>query len=281
MKKFIIKKTAVILFLILTIHLPSSIATVDDSTVLKGGDILHFGKSSSEVIDPSSIEVLIWNQYKGRMPSWQIDFNFLKANKDLLILEESMMTGMMASTYENDLKFEHVFANSFGDTGLSTAATVTPIQESALLTKSKEVLVTTRKVTLFTYYPLKNCNRPLLVVNIHGINAVTHATNKQQLIDIFEKIKGFDGPAIFAGDFNSWSPVRTEFLLNIMKNYFFSPVKFEPDERMRVFDNVVDHIFLRGFTAVNSKAWGNIFGSDHKALTATIEMSDPSWCHND
>ena len=71
------------------------------------------GAASKKVLDPTSIKLLVWNMYKGKNESWEDDFNFLKENRDILVLQESLMNDHMEGILNSDNDFSNLLDTSF------------------------------------------------------------------------------------------------------------------------------------------------------------------------
>ena len=109
------------------------------------------------------------------------------------------------------------------------------------------------------------------MVNIHAINFVTSSALHSQLMDAAEVIKSHSGPAIFAGDFNTWTFEKQSFLRELTQKLGFQEVTFENDTRKKMFGWILDFIFVRELEVVSSKVHDDLDGSDHKAISAKLK----------
>ncbi|MBT3236162.1 MAG: endonuclease/exonuclease/phosphatase family protein [Bdellovibrionales bacterium] len=245
-------------------------------------EVIHrFNPKDQTPLDHRSIRLLVWNLYKGDRASWKRDFLQLSSNRDILLLQEFYLNQQMETTFADLLEFDFICATSFIlkrygkeiSTGVATAATSAPLSYRYLRSPDLEPIIKTPKMLLFTTYPLTGPQPQLLVVNIHGINFVNSQALSRQLEQAAAEIESFEGPVVFAGDFNTWSANKREVLVAITKRLGMSEVLFSPDTRMLVLGRPVDYIYLRGLEAVNSKVYGDIDGSDHFALAAELKVS--------
>lgn len=220
----------------------------------------------------SQLNVLVWNVLKGQHANkWAQDLKTLSANRQLVLLQEGMDDNFMPSVLKSLDTLGWLIGQSFyndGDhngTGVVTGAIQTPFSTAFQRSKDLEPIVKTPKVVLFTTYNMEKGSR-LLVVNIHGINFVSTAAFSRQIDAAIGIIKAWQGKVIFAGDFNTWSKPRMDYLNKKAREAQLTQVLFPNDPR----DLVLDHIFLRGCYSYKSVVHGNIKTSDHKPLTVDL-----------
>ena len=86
------------------------------------------------------------------------------------------------------------------------------------------------------------------------------------------------GPAIVAGDFNTWSEERTDALFVAMERARFSSPyprsasTAPPDGRTRSGDHYLDHAFVRGLDVTDATVLTTIESSDHQALSFAVRV---------
>ncbi|RPJ73759.1 MAG: hypothetical protein EHM20_11705, partial [Alphaproteobacteria bacterium] len=130
------------------------------------------------------------------------------------------------------------------------------------------------KVTLVSRFPIKFSTNLLTVVNIHGINFVDSASYQRVINRIYDSIKNYPSPIIFAGDFNSWSDERNTILKNLCKKLKLRAANFFPDHRMTFNNHPLDHFFYSDdIRIIEAKAEEFYLGSDHKPLELIVEYS--------
>lgn len=109
------------------------------------------------------------------------------------------------------------FVRSHLQTGVATAARVSPLEVEGCASPSRELRVATRKMALVTRYPVAD-GRALLLVNVHALNFDRGGQRfLAQLQDLARRVQGHSGPVLFAGDFNTWSTRRLEILTGIVE----------------------------------------------------------------
>lgn len=241
-----------------------------------------YEESPSAGLDPNSLKVLVWNLYKGKKESWKKDFSDLMANRDIAILQEAVlddnMGGVFKQKFEMGIEMATSFINDETDvaTGVATASKLGPISSFFQRSNARESVVKTPKVVLFNTYSISGSQNDLLVINIHAINAVSKKDFMDQVQNVASVIREHVGPCIWAGDFNTWSKGRTRALSKLTRRLGFVEVTFEDDQRTTPpgarFKEKLDHIFVKGLKIKSSKVYGDIEGSDHKAMSVELSV---------
>jgi len=247
----------------------------------KAKALLEFGRANGNELNPNEIDILVWNTYKSQNPSWQDDYNFLLKGRELAILQEAFLRPVVVDTFSNQDDYKYLMATSFIytksniPTGTATGSSVNPKNFYFKKTRDVEILGLTPKATLFTEYALSGRTDTLLVINIHALNSVPAFIFKRHLDDAIVEIKKHRGPVVYAGDFNTWSWLKTKVLKKSMKKLGMEEVIFpNGGDRMRsgLTKRVIDFIFVRGMKYENAWVYGQLEGADHKALTARLKV---------
>ena len=232
-------------------------------------------------LDPNEIDLLVWNTYKAKNPSWSADFAFLSLDKEVVVLQEAYLNDPMKEAFENQHTFHYKMATSFIytkkniPTGTATGAAVYPVKYYYKKTRDVEIIGLTPKALMLTEYALQGRGDTLLVINIHALNSVPSCILKRHLEDGAVEIAKHYGPVIFAGDFNTWSNLKLKTMHKVMKSVGMSEIPFpNGGDRMRagLTKNIIDYIFVRGLEASDSWVWGNLQGADHKAMTTRLKV---------
>ncbi|MBI2518766.1 MAG: endonuclease/exonuclease/phosphatase family protein [Bdellovibrio sp.] len=235
----------------------------------------------ARALDPNEVDILVWNTYKAKNPSWSADYAFLSLDKEIVVLQEAFLNAPMKEAFENQDTFHYKMATSFVykkskiPTGTATGATVYPVKHYYKKTRDVEIIGLTPKALMFTEYPLRGRGDTLLVINIHALNSVPAFILKRHLEDGAVEIAKHHGPVIFAGDFNTWSSLKIKTMRKVMNTVGMSEVQFpNGGERMRasITNKIIDYIFVRGLEASDSWVWGNLQGADHKAMTVRLKV---------
>jgi endonuclease/exonuclease/phosphatase (EEP) superfamily protein YafD len=233
--------------------------------------ITTIGEVKKAELNPGSIKMLIWNLYKGQRKSFENSFLELAKSKDILILQEMFLDHKMVSLFNRLGDFYFVGATSFIDsgvrTGVLTAAQSRARDSKYIRSNFNEPVSKTPKMSLLNYYAVRGFKSELLVVNTHAINFVTVSEYENQIQDLYLKVKDYEGPMIFAGDFNTWSLGRMEILKGYIGKLKLKEVSFVKDDRIKFLGYPLDHIFYSsGLQLINATVRGELDGSDHKAL---------------
>lgn len=234
---------------------------------------LIMGTPQNSQLNRNSIKVLVWNLLKAERKNWKRDFINLSANKDILLLQEGYLNRRTEDTFKALRMFRFDMGVSFlykkdnkTPTGTVVGSRVTPISSGVLRTKDYEPLIKTPKTITYAKYPIKGNGQTLLVLSIHGMNFTKQYAYNNQINQALTLIDAHKGPVIFAGDFNSRTKKRLKYLRDRMKQRNFKELSYLDDKRMKVFGNILDHTFTRGFLVRNSRVLPHIKSSDHAAI---------------
>lgn len=242
------------------------------------------GSPSRENIHSNTFKVLVWNMYKADKPNWARDFRYLARGRDILLLQEMFLdkesiVGINMNEVLRDMTgYEFLTATSFifADTGARTgvinASTIESKKVIPVRSRPREPIVNTPKMGLITYYDLEGSNERLLVANIHAVNFVSVFALDTHVRQLTAHIKRHKGPVIYAGDFNTWSIGKLQLVERAMKEVGLKAVTWKKDTRMRTLGQPLDHVYYRGLKVVTEKVWGEIEGSDHKALEVEFSL---------
>lgn len=247
--------------------------------------MLHVGQKTvkrlTQELDPSQINIFVWNMYKGAIPEWKEDYVQLVKFFDILLLQEMWMDGAMKSVIMSDDTYNYHMATSFYDTkrgntpsGVAIASYVEPELTFYQRSKYREPFIKTPKMSLFADFALKGMDKKLRVVTLHAINFVGKRKLRHQLNQIRNKIKNYDGPVVLGGDFNTWSKKKIKVMRKMARQAGLTEVKFDKwgAKRLSKFGNILDYIFVKGVKVIDSHVFHKIKSSDHKAMSVTISI---------
>jgi len=239
------------------------------------------GSQKMNALNPDSINLFVWNMYKGDKPHWKRDFLNLSRGKDVLMLQEVYLDYQMASVMYSDDTFTYNMATSFIDTknrnsptGVATASPVAPQHAYWVRSIDREPIIKTPKMLMITEYPIAGSGDTLLTVNIHAINFVSAKKLRNMLNQIEDAVRDHTGPVVVAGDFNTWSKKKTQYLKDMARHLGLSEVIFKNDQRMKTFGKVLDYVLIKKLQVINSKVYGEIDGSDHKAMEVHLKVRE-------
>jgi len=240
--------------------------------------LVFMGQASQAALG-ETITLLVWNVYKTRKRGWHDDFLKLSRNKDLILLQESVLNNLDNSIFKNANRFEWIMACSHKYrisqiiTGLKTGCVAKSCSQEFLHSPDKEPLVNTSKLMLATTYSLENSLNQLLVLNVHAINFVTLKKYTRHINQILSVIQHHTGPIILAGDFNCWNAARLEFLFGRIKNEGLTVVALEREPRWHHLNHHLDYIFYRDLHLIKAETLFDINSSDHYPIIAEFKGS--------
>ncbi len=241
----------------------------DDNEVL----IQLRGEQSSPLnFDSSTINLLIWNVFKGQRKTFGQDFKRLIEGKDFVFLQEAMLDHAMPDLLKSQLQHEWHIAQSFQyskskhATGVGIGSIVSPENVSFLRPVHRELFWLTPKMSIFNEFTLNQTTA--LFVNTHVLNFVTTKMFIHSLEGIAKKISDFPGPVVLAGDFNTWNATRLLAMKDIFANLKLEHVVLDQDSRLLR----LDHVFVRGFDIQFARVLNTIQSSDHYPLEITLTL---------
>jgi endonuclease/exonuclease/phosphatase (EEP) superfamily protein YafD len=94
---------------------------------------------------------------------------------------------------------------------------------------------------------------------------------EKQFEEIRQVLDDHDGPIILSGDFNTWRGKRTQIVEDLATSLGLIAIDFEKDHRVRIFGNVLDHIYVRGLHTLDANT-EVVDTSDHNPMTAVFGM---------
>lgn len=230
---------------------------------------------SDHRLDFNNLKILVWNLYKEGKPGAFTDIDLLTQNIDLAFFQEGYLNKTFLNLICSRENLNWKMAKSFADkkgfySGVVTASHQNPLQSYALISPNTEPFSDIHKMMLVSLYDIPQRLDKLLVVNLHGINFVTQPAWENQINVVADVIRAHRGPIIFAGDFNSYTDGRTQYLLNIMRKLGLTHAKITGNEYQGIF--ILDHLFYRGFEVTKAKALRAVTTSDHTPLYFELRL---------
>lgn len=240
-----------------------------------------FGSARDRELKSDSIKVLVWNIKKTQEKPWKAEFSEYARGKDLFLIQEAYDIDNFLGVIKSYDGFRWDMGKSFTYSLYNNHATGTMVGSSA---EPEEVIVThttdhepvsnTPKSLTYARYGLEGSDKSLLVISVHAINFTTIGPFKRNMLQARAEIEKHDGPVLFAGDFNTHHGLRTNYLMNMMKELGFTTIKFiNGHQRMKfkLTGHILDHGFVRGLKVKHAEVIGKSRGSDHKPMI--LELS--------
>jgi endonuclease/exonuclease/phosphatase (EEP) superfamily protein YafD len=238
-----------------------------------------FGNAENRQLNPKSIKILVWNIKKGQMPGLEHDFEAIGKDRDLMIVSEGYLNPLVKGIFDSfkhirwDMgisflyKMDHHYA-----TGTLIGSIVDPKWTAVRETTDREPFIQTPKCLTMARYPLRGTRKQLLVISIHGVNAVLPGALDRHIELAAVEIRKHDGPVIFAGDFNTNLESKVQMVMKATGDLGMQSLAFRNDERDQVGGNIIDYIFTRGMSTTDSEVLGKLVSSDHKAMLAELAV---------
>lgn len=258
---------------ILTLVLWSQLAEANPSALCETNADAALVRFSNQITpsNRNTIQVLTWNVLKFKRENSFTDFINLSNKADVAFIQEATHTiDLQNKTAQNvsmDWTFFKSFCREYGATGVQTGSRYPQRQADAILAPAVEPVVNTPKVTGFSVIEMSGHN--VLLINVHGLNANKGLDFEKHMDQIYNVASKFAGPIIWAGDFNTWNPLRMAYLKN--KGEALGMTLLVPETDVRKLK--LDHILVRGFKVKSVKILDTYISSDHWPVTAELEFA--------
>jgi len=228
----------------------------------------------SRTLDTTRLRVLTWNVHKTEDNGWREDFARLAANHDLLALQEAVVNDRLRGALAQegyDWRLTSAFQFLAVEAGVLTAARVPAAGACSL--RATEPVTRIPKSALTTTYRLSGSDEKLMVANLHGINfTLGTAAFRNQIEAVAVQLAAHAGPAILAGDFNTWSSERLAVLDEVAGRLGLVAVALSDDHRTRFLGQPVDGMYYRGLQVVTAAAFP-VTSSDHNPVSVTFRAT--------
>ncbi len=224
---------------------------------------------------PAQFRLAVWNVYKGGYShsNQGLELAALLQEAHIALIQEaigdpSFIRPLMAANAGFRWTLAHAFYRISGDpTGVATGSNTFPLWSEVQLSPVTEPIVKTPKSILITKYFLESSSEPLLVINVHGINFVSISSYRKHVDQMVEAAGNHQGPVILAGDFNTWSSARMEYLLERTAQLGLSRIPIEVSSSRQL-----DHVFTRGLQPLAAQEISWFTSSDHWPLVVDLKV---------
>lgn len=243
-----------------------------------------FGKARDSELSHDSIKVLVWNIKKTSKAPWKSEFTRYGKDRDLFLLQEAYENELFDTTlrsfddvrWDMGISFLYRLYNDAA-TGSMVGSKVEPTFVEVLHTPDLEPVVATPKATTVGKYAVEGSQKELLVISIHGINITSFGSFTRHMAQIKALIDNHDGPVLLAGDFNTRTAARSNYLMSMTKALGMDTVEFRNGEcrmKFKFTPNYLDHSFVRGLKVKDSSVDCESRGSDHKPLMLELAIAE-------
>ena len=236
--------------------------------------------AAERMLDADGFTLVNWNMFKGSKTGWEADFAELIRKADVVLLQEAYLSAAMTEALRHS-RLNWGLATAFRLRGIE-AGVMTASRADFLgicMQRYREPVVNTPKTSLLTRLRLSDGDL-LMVANVHAINFTVDTDYFRETWQGLEKIAAsHEGPLIVAGDFNTWSAARQSTVESTAQRLGLTPVVFPADQRTRILDRPVDHVYYRGLVMVEATVFV-VETSDHNAMRVTFKQADADAPHD-
>ncbi|MBC98411.1 MAG: hypothetical protein CME63_11720 [Halobacteriovoraceae bacterium] len=222
--------------------------------------------------EKETVKLLVWNVYKGSKKSFEKDWANLyqELNPNIYLFQEAMSSQEKSSLCMPDSDCYMNSSFQFRDegnmkyTGVLTNSHFPIVDYEGIHSDPREPLLSTPKCSLVTTHLIDG--QEVMVINTHGINFVSVFAFERQMQEIKEKVAHFEGPMVWAGDFNTWAIGRVQILNRVTEDLSLEEVRFENESFIKkALGHRLDRVFIRGVDLLSAKAL-QTKASDHNPL---------------
>ena len=222
------------------------------------------------------LSVVVWNIHRNGDPGWAQDLATFAAASDLVLLQETALTRELRERLgEAGRHWAQADAWSFDGvvTGVLTASAEQP--RAACVLRASEPLLALPKSALVAWYRIEGRTQTLAVANVHSVNfTFDTGAYRTQLDAVAGLLADHRGPAILAGDFNTWSADRAAVLAELAARAGFTEAVPRRGTRSSFLGRPADYLFVRGL-AVDDVWVERVESSDHVPIRATLRFAAP------
>ncbi|AQA20003.1 hypothetical protein BST95_18885 [Halioglobus japonicus] len=234
---------------------------------------LRLGQEEAQVGQALSghLDILSWNMQKASNAGWAEDLASMASDVHLAFLQEaSVQADIPGKLDERDIyqAFTQGYSTESLHTGVMTLSSHSPSLSCNF--SSMEPWLGTPKTATVTEHPLLDSDERLLAINLHAVNFTFGIEDlEKQLRPLAGLLARHNGPAILAGDFNTWSEDRQALVDRVLARHGLAAVEFQDDQRTTFFGRPLDHIYVRGLSVEHTEVIP-VESSDHNALRARL-----------
>lgn len=219
------------------------------------------------------LDILSWNIQKASGDGWAEDLAALAGDVHLAFIQEARLQAMLPEAIARDSlhpTFTRGYTTEEAETGVMTISSHMPSWFCHLT--AVEPWLGTPKAMTVTEHPLAGRDERLLAINIHAVNFTFGIDDlREQLQPLADIVANHSGPAILAGDFNTWSESRQQLVDEVLGVHGLTALSFTDDRRTTAFGRPLDHIYVRGLAAEFAEVIP-VDSSDHNALRARLRL---------
>lgn len=227
---------------------------------------------------PERFTVAVWNVFKRNGGIiFDNDILDLAERSDILCLQEVLAgSDLDMPKALGQLNYHHASSYLRPDNlyeGVLTLSSHAICDHSTpVLSLQREPITKTPKTALICQMPLSN-GETLIVINIHMLLFKRKTAFTQELANVLQHCQtNRHCPAIFCGDFNTFTQAQLKLLDDTLFNEGFNRVIPAHEPRANRF---LDHIYVRGLKVEMMEIIDTITSSDHYPLICQLHREQP------
>lgn len=260
--------------ILLLIIFSFAFAQAEDNSVLCSNEAMKQISFSKQIIprprDPSEITLISWNAHKLADKQFFYDLQNLSHQADILMVQEAVHTTNWQNAFQGYMPFAFNFYKSFcwndNANGVLTGARFNLENNVPLLSPGTEPGSFTHKVS--GYSQIRINNQVVHLMNTHALNFNVGISFEDQIDQIVTFLAQVKGPIIWAGDFNTWNPLRSDYLNKQTAKIGLTHIIPLADDRFLT----LDHVYARGFVAAKTEVL-DFKSSDHVPMKTTLRLN--------
>jgi endonuclease/exonuclease/phosphatase (EEP) superfamily protein YafD len=262
-------KKTIILLTLLSLHAYASQSVLCNQVT---NNQLSFSSANLVRRDSAELSLITWNAHKLADKNYLPDLVKLSADADLIFVQEAMHSADLQKDFSTQLDMSFSFHKSFCTkeneaTGVMTGSRYELKSNLTIVSPDTEPFTFTPKVSGYSTVEIPEIGTVHLI-NTHGLNFNIGNKFARQINHLAQFMSKLQGPVIWAGDFNTWSPDRKEHLFETAKILGMTHLKPSNDSRKLL---KLDHIFVRGLEAVSTTLLDNYKSSDHAPIKVVLK----------
>jgi endonuclease/exonuclease/phosphatase (EEP) superfamily protein YafD len=218
----------------------------------------------------NEVTLITWNAHKLADENFFYDLKKLSTDADILMVQEAVHTTNWQNAFAAYMPFSFTFFKSFcwGDSanGVLTGSRFPLSRNTAVLSPGTEPITFTHKVSGYSQIVINN--QVVHIINTHALNFNPGTSFEEQIDQLVKFIGTLKGAVIWAGDFNTWNPLRKSYLNEQTAKVGLTHDVPSNDDRFLI----LDHIYVRGFSMVKTEVVDEK-SSDHVPLRTTLRLN--------
>ncbi|MBY0554562.1 endonuclease/exonuclease/phosphatase family protein [bacterium] len=233
---------------------------------------ISFSAPSLVKRDSTELTLVTWNAHKLADKKYMPDLVQLSQDSDLILIQEAMHSDNLQNSFAAQFNMSFSFHKSFCNgkkhaTGVMTGSRYELSNNLTIVSPDTEPFTFTPKVSGYSMIHIPEIGT-VHVINTHGLNFNLGNKFARQINHLAQFMHKLEGPIIWAGDFNTWSPDRKDHLYETARILGMTHLKPSNDSRTLL---KLDHVFVRGLEAVSSTLLDNYKSSDHAPIKIVLK----------